>query len=336
MATYQVKSGDTLSAIAARYRTTVSALAKTNNIANVNLIRVGQRLTVPDSFAPSASQLKVPSVDLKRGSQGAAVKDLQNALVKLGHMTKAEMATGPGIFGPQTDAAVRRFQRDHGLVVDGIAGPITRRALASAMEGAGQASQVSVDHNTTLHYDGSKPAPGTTRTDAWNPVNAPIQGVSGNRSVTRYNDVINQFAVGVNPRYAPRGGNTYCNIFVWDVTRAMGAEIPHWVDGNGNRVGVGKGRELSANGVCSWLSNHGARHGWRKVSAAEAQAAANQGKPVVSSWLNQGGIGHVGIVRPGEITSRGPAAAQAGGTNFNRGHVADGYGSRPVSYWVHA
>ena len=133
MATYQVKSGDTLSAIAARYRTTVSALAKTNNIANVNVIRVGQRLTVPDSFAPSASQLKVPSVDLKRGSQGAAVKDLQNALVKLGHMTKAEMATGPGIFGPRTESALKRFQSRHGVQATGYFGPQTRAALTKAL-----------------------------------------------------------------------------------------------------------------------------------------------------------------------------------------------------------
>lgn len=133
MATYQVKSGDTLSAIAARYRTTVSALAKTNNIANVNVIRVGQRLTVPDSFAPSASQLKVPSVDLKRGSQGAAVKDLQNALVKLGYMTKAEMATGPGIFGPRTEAALKRFQSRHGVQATGYFGPQTRAALTKAL-----------------------------------------------------------------------------------------------------------------------------------------------------------------------------------------------------------
>lgn len=40
--TYKVKSGDTLAAIAAKYDTTVSAIAKKNNIKNPNLIRVGQ------------------------------------------------------------------------------------------------------------------------------------------------------------------------------------------------------------------------------------------------------------------------------------------------------
>ena len=45
---------------------------------------------------------------------------------------------------------------------------------------------------------------------------------------------------------------------VWDVTKAMGAEIPHWVDNNGNRVGVGQGRELSANGTADWLRQHAA------------------------------------------------------------------------------
>jgi hypothetical protein len=34
-----------------------------------------------------------------------------------------------GVFGPQTERAVKRFQRRHGLVADGIVGPVTRRAL---------------------------------------------------------------------------------------------------------------------------------------------------------------------------------------------------------------
>ncbi len=45
--TYIVQSGDNLSRIAAKYGTTVSAIAKANNITNPSLIRVGQKLIIP-------------------------------------------------------------------------------------------------------------------------------------------------------------------------------------------------------------------------------------------------------------------------------------------------
>jgi LysM repeat protein len=44
--THVVRAGDTLSAIAARYRTTVAALVKANDLADPNLILAGQRLRV--------------------------------------------------------------------------------------------------------------------------------------------------------------------------------------------------------------------------------------------------------------------------------------------------
>lgn len=43
---YTVKSGDNLSSIAKRYGTTVSQLQKWNNISNVNLIYIGQKLRI--------------------------------------------------------------------------------------------------------------------------------------------------------------------------------------------------------------------------------------------------------------------------------------------------
>ncbi len=54
-ATYTVKAGDTLAAIAARNGTTVSALMQANGIQNPNLVRTGQRLVVPGKAAPAAA-----------------------------------------------------------------------------------------------------------------------------------------------------------------------------------------------------------------------------------------------------------------------------------------
>lgn len=53
--TYTVRAGDTLGAIAKANGTTVSALQSANNIRNANLIRVGQRLTIPSSSSSSSS-----------------------------------------------------------------------------------------------------------------------------------------------------------------------------------------------------------------------------------------------------------------------------------------
>lgn len=46
MGTYTVKKGDTLGALARKYGTSVSALAKANNIHNVNRLSIGQRLNI--------------------------------------------------------------------------------------------------------------------------------------------------------------------------------------------------------------------------------------------------------------------------------------------------
>ncbi len=50
MSVHTVRSGDTLSALAKKYSTSVDKLAKANNIKNANQIQVGQKLTIPDSF----------------------------------------------------------------------------------------------------------------------------------------------------------------------------------------------------------------------------------------------------------------------------------------------
>jgi peptidoglycan hydrolase-like protein with peptidoglycan-binding domain/tetratricopeptide (TPR) repeat protein len=58
----------------------------------------------------------------------SAVRDLQRRLTGLGYAPGAI----DGRYGPLTEQAVRRFQAAHGLIVDGIDGPVTRSALASA------------------------------------------------------------------------------------------------------------------------------------------------------------------------------------------------------------
>lgn len=52
-------------------------------------------------------------------------RDVQRALRAAGYYT----GSIDGKIGPMTDKAIRKFQKDHGLKVDGILGPRTKRAL---------------------------------------------------------------------------------------------------------------------------------------------------------------------------------------------------------------
>ena len=66
---------------------------------------------------------------LYRGSEGPQVAQLQRQL-KYGYSAYAGNLVIDGVFGPQTEAAVREFQRrTPGLKVDGIVGPATAAAL---------------------------------------------------------------------------------------------------------------------------------------------------------------------------------------------------------------
>lgn len=66
---------------------------------------------------------------VRKGERSALVERMQNRLVQLGFMTAQQKATGSGIFGLQTEAALKQFQRRNGLGDDGILGPLSYKAL---------------------------------------------------------------------------------------------------------------------------------------------------------------------------------------------------------------
>ena len=66
---------------------------------------------------------------VRKGDRGAAVKALQEALVSLGYGALLGASGVDGSFGGCTDAAVKAFQLENELSVDGVAGPLTRGRL---------------------------------------------------------------------------------------------------------------------------------------------------------------------------------------------------------------
>ncbi len=100
---YTVRRGDTLSQIASRYRTSVTALVDANNIRRRSLIRPGQVLTVPVPAGTPARSESTPWT----GEVSGAFSDGQVYVVQPGD-TLGEIAEGQGV-------SLSRLRRWNGL-----------------------------------------------------------------------------------------------------------------------------------------------------------------------------------------------------------------------------
>jgi Putative peptidoglycan binding domain/CHAP domain len=87
---------------------------------------------IPDYDGPGAPKRSGfpswPGAMLKVGSRGPEVRLVQGRLVQL----KVARLAIDGVFGPMTEAAVRKFQKSKGLEVDGVVGQQTWKALGSS------------------------------------------------------------------------------------------------------------------------------------------------------------------------------------------------------------
>ena len=128
--TYTVAKGDTLSAIAKRFNTTVQELTLVNNLANPNLIYGGQKIKLPNKSVAKVNPYPEPTRNISKGTVGNDVKWVQWALLERGY--NIGTAGIDGICGNDTLKAIRRLQSDTGLVVDGIVGKLTKAKLTSA------------------------------------------------------------------------------------------------------------------------------------------------------------------------------------------------------------
>lgn len=160
--------------------------------------------------------------------------------------------------------------------------------------------------------------------EPWKPVLLRILS-NASRSPKSYVGACAQFDVAKNPRYVGDVRGTYCNIFVWDCTRALGCEVPHWTSG---KVGIGK--EMRTPDMRAWLQDE--KNGWKCRTKEDAIASANFGFPTIMSWEpTEPGIGHVAMLLPDGLI------AQAGRHNLWKATPEEGFGKKlaQVLYFSH-
>lgn len=85
---------------------------------------------------------------LKLGSVGTGVTQLQTALDKLGYLLTVD-----GMFGLLTEVAVKDFQKNNALTVDGIVGPITSAKLEAIVNGTPTPTQTQLIGIDLYHGD---------------------------------------------------------------------------------------------------------------------------------------------------------------------------------------
>ncbi len=200
-----------------------------------------------------------------------------------------------------------------------------KRSSLLGVTASSAASSLVEESDDEGSYDGTEAAEGLTLRDVWKAVQAPVQSREGQRSVEKLQQVLHQFAIATNPRYAddapgkPRG-----HIYLWDVSRAMGCEVPHFVGA----------KELTLAQTCDWVRHEGPMRGWKRTDEDDAWQLTQQGFLVVALPRDPRTKG-IGIVVPDEPTDK-PLLAGAMHVIGYAVHPKDLLQTRLIDYFHHA
>ncbi len=80
---------------------------------------------------------------LRVGDRGETVKQIQQRLKNWGYYS----GSVDGVFGAQTEQAVKKFQRANGLTADGIIGPLTAAKIGIPLSGGSSGNKYQADVN---------------------------------------------------------------------------------------------------------------------------------------------------------------------------------------------
>lgn len=104
----------------------INDLIKTINAHNLARFDISEEII--DTAPKSGNPYREPIINVKFNSRGNNVRWLQFELNRYGYRLVVD-----GIAGEKTISALKDFQSSHGLVADGICGPLTREKLRSLL-----------------------------------------------------------------------------------------------------------------------------------------------------------------------------------------------------------
>jgi len=211
----------------------------------------------------------------------------------------------------------------------GLSATARKEKLPTVWSGSHPANVDPTEAASEQTFDGLTPAEGLDARDLWRAIKPAVSSREGARAGALYAQVINQFAVGHNPRYNPDElGKPRAHIFIWDVSRAMNAEIPHMVGA----------RELTLTQTLDWLRYEASQRGWVKVMAQTAVESACDGKlVVVTPKQGVSKVALMAILRPEPLGPNGqPRVAAAAKGRGNDLPAADALGVFAFEFFMHA
>lgn len=152
---------------------------------------VAEKVTAALGGESTSSASSESSTYLTKGDAGSAVKNMQTMLIACGYSCGSSGADGD--FGNNTLAALKAFQKDAGLAVDGIYGPVSKAALEKKYKTATASKPV---ENTAATGDSEK--------TIWDKLYAAIGNAYGTAGL-----VGNLYAESaLNPQNLQNNGNT--------------------------------------------------------------------------------------------------------------------------------